>query len=340
MEPTARMFGRSAVSELVWRRGAADEVGQGRARESGPFLLEHVGGTVVDRINGFFAVRMPSDVRRQLEAVSETLRDEGVTGDWQSERSHHLTLKYIGEIDPDEYDEIAAALREPCGELYLPEFSVGPLFTFDAPDSKVLAARVRPRDELVKLFDVLERTVVENGGPPSKFPSHKPHVTLCYLDEPGNKAWELAKSDLDIPDMFGKFEIKFVPANESEADGDDFRTRRRVRVGCSDIVFRPIAQNEEARMNIEQRAKKLVRGALEDLLETGPMKAEMPHAGDASDDAAGHVTCPSCGSRLDVSLTAEEADEAPDEAAPMDGGMSDEGGATDGPDMAEGCGPY
>ena len=184
------------------------------------------------KVKGFIAVRMPATVRKRLESVSAKIRDAGVSGEWQQAGAHHLTLKYIGEIDAEKYDDMADALREPCGKLSLPVFTVGPLFTFGSrDDGTVLAARVRPRDKLEKLFRILERTVVENGGPKTKFPSFKPHVTLCYLDRKGEDAWEQAKGEIDFPDTFGELTIVSVPLNESKGKGDDFKIRHTVRVG-------------------------------------------------------------------------------------------------------------
>lgn len=185
------------------------------------------------RIDGFIAVRMPSDVRRRLKTVSGILRAAGVTGEWQQAGTHHLTLKYVGEIDADEFDAIAEALREPCAELSLPEFTVGPLFTFDNQKGEtILAARVEPKEDLQRLVRVIERVAVACGAPESEFPSFKPHMTLCYMDKDGAEAWKRAKPDADIPESFGTVDIASVPPlNESVGDGQDFRIRRLVKVG-------------------------------------------------------------------------------------------------------------
>lgn len=183
-------------------------------------------------VKGFLAVRMPASVRKRLESVSEELRAAGVSGDWQRRGTHHLTLKYVGEIGSEEFDDIAEALREPCGRLSLPEFSVGPLFTFENDEGQtILAARVEPKEDLQRLFRVLERVTVACGGPESEFPSFKPHVTLCYLDEDGEAAWKDAKGQLDLPESFGEMSIASVPLNEGGGAGSDFKVRRLVRVG-------------------------------------------------------------------------------------------------------------
>jgi 2'-5' RNA ligase len=215
-----------------------------------------------ERIDGFIAVRMPGGVRSRLESVSDALRGAGVTGEWQQAGTHHLTLKYVGEIGDDEFDAIAEALRGPCAALSLPEFTVGPLFTFDNQEGQtILAARVEPKGDLQRLVRVIERVAAGCGAPESDFPSFKPHVTLCYMDEDGAEAWRLAKPDLDIPESFGALDIASVPLSESVGDGQDFRIRRLVKVGWSSCYH---------------RASRLVGGAARAKKKNAPAKAKAP----------------------------------------------------------------
>jgi len=251
-----------------------------------------------ERIDGFIAVRMPGEVRSRLESVSEVLRDAGVTGEWQQTGTHHLTLKYVGEIGDDEFDAIAEALREPCAGLSLPEFTVGPLFTFDNKEGQtILAARVEPKDDFQKLVRVIERVAVAGGAPESDFPSFKPHVTLCYMDKDGAEAWKLSKPDLDIPESFGAVDIASVPLSESVGDGQDFRIRRLVKVGWPSRYH---------------RASRLVGGAVKapakapkaPKVKAPKPKVKAPKESDGDDSHPGEeapdpTLCYACGAELD-----------------------------------------
>lgn len=191
---------------------------------------------MADKVDGFIAVRMPASVKGRLEAVSGDLQRAGVTGDWQQDGTHHLTLKYIGEIESEKFDDIADGLREPCERLSLPKFTIGPLFTFRNKDETILAARVEPKKDLQRLFRVIERVVVAHGGPESEFPSFKPHVTLCYLDKGGKAVWNGGiKGELDMPDSFGEMTIVSVPLNIGDGRGSDFKIKRLVKVGKPNV---------------------------------------------------------------------------------------------------------
>jgi 2'-5' RNA ligase len=250
-----------------------------------------------ERIDGFIAVRMPGDVRSRLESVSADLRDAGVTGEWQQAGTHHLTLKYVGEIGDDKFDAIAEALREPCAGLSLPEFTVGPLFTFDNQKGQtILAARVEPKDDLQKLVRVIERVAAGCGAPESDFPSFKPHVTLCYMDKDGAEAWKRAKPDLDIPESFGTLNIASVPLSESVGDGQDFRIRRLVKVGWPSRYHRAswlIGGAARAKAPTKTRAKAPAKTRAK-----APAKAPARGGPSEDDDPEDLTTCAGCGEEL------------------------------------------
>jgi len=182
----------------------------------------------VAAMNGFIAKRMPQGVRGALEGVADELKRRGVEGEWTRKGTHHLTIRYFGEIEEDEYAAVAEALREPCAALdELPEFSVGPLFTFENGEGQtVLAARARPREDLQRLFRTVERAAVGCGAEPSEYPTYRPHVTLCYLPDGG--AWGAAKREADIPPSFGTFRIGSVDLHDRRSLEEPWK---RVAVG-------------------------------------------------------------------------------------------------------------
>jgi len=241
-------------------------------------------------VDGFIAVRMPLGVRRRLETVSARLRRASVTGDWQQGGTHHLTLKYIGEMESEKLDDIAEALREPCGKMSLPKFAVGPLFTFENQESQtILAARVEPKEDLRRLFRVLERVTVACGGPESDFPTYKPHVTLCYLDDDGEVAWKDAKGSLDLPESFGELAIASVPLNEGGGAGSDFKVRRLVKLGS-----RPVGRYHAATTLLAETLTPMTHAEMEAISEQ---------------NAAATHTCAGCGAEVpgsDVQLNVDD----------------------------------
>ena len=123
----------------------------------------------------FVAIEVPDAVRRMLGAMCY-----GVPGArWVAEENLHLTLRFIGEVDNLQLDDIGHALARVRG----PEFemtldSVGQFESRRQP--RVLWVGVAPNEPLVRLHDAVESALVRVGLEPEgrKF---SPHITLARL---------------------------------------------------------------------------------------------------------------------------------------------------------------
>lgn len=123
----------------------------------------------------FVALDLPADVRERLSGLGG-----GVPGAlWVDQQNFHLTLRFIGDVDDDVAEDIAAALAEvtaPAFDLVLDGVCV--FATGRRPN--VLWVGVEKTPALVHLRDKVESALVRLGMPPEdrKF---APHVTLARL---------------------------------------------------------------------------------------------------------------------------------------------------------------
>jgi 2'-5' RNA ligase len=60
-------------------------------------------------IRSFIAIDLPEETRRALAEIQEQLKQSGARVRWVNPGSIHLTLKFLGDIHPDQVDDIAAA---------------------------------------------------------------------------------------------------------------------------------------------------------------------------------------------------------------------------------------
>ncbi len=122
----------------------------------------------------FVALELPEALRTRL-----ALMQGGVPGaKWQREDQMHLTLRFIGDVDErqaNDIDEALATVRAPAFTLELA--GVG---EFGGRDPRALWAGVRPNEALVHLERKIESVLVRMGIEPEtrKF---TPHVTLARL---------------------------------------------------------------------------------------------------------------------------------------------------------------
>ena len=123
----------------------------------------------------FFALVPPRGVRQQL-----LLTMGGVAGArWQAEEQLHLTVRYIGDVDPRTADLLMAE----TDHAVLPAITVrldGTGFFARRDKVEQLWAGVSPKDELERLHRRIDRICVSTGLAPDGR-KYVPHITLARL---------------------------------------------------------------------------------------------------------------------------------------------------------------
>lgn len=144
-----------------------------------------------ERSRLFVAVEVPSSVRDAVDGATEALRRRQPELKWTSLASFHLTLAFLGWLDPDGVSAVhratAAAAAE--SEPFTVELS-GEAGTFG---SKVLWAAVQPNDALTALANAVRARLVDEGLSVESRPFHA-HLTLARAGRDGRIRRELSAS--------------------------------------------------------------------------------------------------------------------------------------------------
>lgn len=124
----------------------------------------------------FVAIRPPQPVRTFL--LDQMHGIEGAR--WQNDNQLHLTLRFIGEVDRHQAQDIAAALGSVSGPaLSLMLDGVG---TFDRRGRiDMLWAGVAPQDALRSLHKKVDRACESIGIAPDQR-AYLPHITIARLN--------------------------------------------------------------------------------------------------------------------------------------------------------------
>jgi 2'-5' RNA ligase len=121
----------------------------------------------------FVALRPPPGLR----AACLTAMEDGPPGwAWQDEEQLHVTLRYIGEVDrpqAEDIDATLASIHAPAAEIGLS--GVG---WFDHGPRGALFARVGPLEPLAALHAKIDRALVRAGLRPEGR-AFLPHITLA-----------------------------------------------------------------------------------------------------------------------------------------------------------------
>jgi len=124
----------------------------------------------------FVGLRPPPAIRAQLLKLMG-----GVTGArWQDDEQLHLTLRFIGEIERPQAEDVAIALSN----IHYPpvQVALAGVGQFDSRGRpNALWAGVRPHDALAELHKKIDQALVRCGLAPERR-AYLPHITLARMN--------------------------------------------------------------------------------------------------------------------------------------------------------------
>jgi 2'-5' RNA ligase len=125
----------------------------------------------------FVAADLPDDAKDRLAAMSYGLPGAA----WVPPEQMHLTLRFLGEVDPDQ----AQMVQEALGGVRSPSFRLTLRGVGHFPkrgDPEVLWAGVAGNEDLIRLRNRIESLLVRRGLEPEARKFH-PHVTLARVKD-------------------------------------------------------------------------------------------------------------------------------------------------------------
>lgn len=128
----------------------------------------------------FIALPLPADWQCALASVIRQLATAAPQGmRWTAPANIHLTLRFLGDTDPDVVPEIIARLRQSASEIIAPTLSLCGLGTFPARGEPriIWAGLAGELERLAELRRIAESVVVALGWPAERRP-FRPHLTV------------------------------------------------------------------------------------------------------------------------------------------------------------------
>jgi RNA 2',3'-cyclic 3'-phosphodiesterase len=137
-------------------------------------------------MRSFIAVDLDAPIRKALSRAQSPLRELAPKLNYVDPASMHLTLKFLGEIDPRTIPEISNRLAAVCRETRSFAFRIRHLgcFADRAGKLRVVWAGVEDTDgQLADLQTRIESGMKAIGYPPESRP-YSPHLTLARMRRP------------------------------------------------------------------------------------------------------------------------------------------------------------
>lgn len=131
----------------------------------------------------FVAINLPDALREEIHAAVAPLREDGVPARWAAASDYHVTMKFIGEVRPDDRDPMEEMLRR-CVSGYRPvEVALEEVGAFPSlRRPSVIWLGVTPTPQLRALKHDLEHAYARLGIE-RETRAFRPHVTLGRVDE-------------------------------------------------------------------------------------------------------------------------------------------------------------
>lgn len=174
----------------------------------------------------FVSVDLPASLTDGVAAVQDDLAEASGL-DFTDPDQAHLTLKFLGDTDPAELDQLVDAIEAAVDESRVDPFEAtfGGLGVFPSPDYiRVVWLGVESGGEsFTRLFDALEDRTVALGFDAESH-DFTPHVTIARMDHAGGK--ELVQQALERDYRVGSMTVEEVRLKESHlrSDGPEYET--------------------------------------------------------------------------------------------------------------------
>jgi RNA 2',3'-cyclic 3'-phosphodiesterase len=144
----------------------------------------------------FIALELPQEIKAELAALQQALRQARAEVAWTKAENLHLTLKFLGEVPAERVEQIAQACRaaaQTCAPLLLTTQGTG--FFPDARRPRVVWAGLSGAvPDLLALQRQLAERLVPLGFPREDKP-FRPHLTLGRCKSPKNLAQLVARAE-------------------------------------------------------------------------------------------------------------------------------------------------
>ena len=127
----------------------------------------------------FLALTPDKDFNNQIIELKKDLKNNVLSNadiSWQRNNDHHLTLNFVGSMEPEQIEEMYQGLTEINFMSYL-QVHISHVNFFPNEDSQLLVAIVKPTNHFLKVFEMIDEVVTRIGFG-SSLKTFRPHITL------------------------------------------------------------------------------------------------------------------------------------------------------------------
>ena len=166
----------------------------------------------------FLALTPEKDLNDQIIEIkkdlkSNLLKDANIT--WQRNDYHHLTVYFIGEMEPEQITQLNQDLSTINLKGISKSIDLTTVTFFPNETSQVLSILVRPNSNLQGLYEQVERIVV-NIGLGSDLKAYRPHITIGRFKEKERHQYQFELFEKPIKGKVKKLDVFETDFNQGK----------------------------------------------------------------------------------------------------------------------------
>jgi 2'-5' RNA ligase len=167
-------------------------------------------------VRAFIAISLSTDLKAKLTDLQQEFRSLPVEAAWVREAGFHVTLKFLGEIEPAQVSSITSCMVEATGGYSPFAITLSGVGIFpDESHPRVLCVRIQDEQEhLVRLQRGLDVALSRLGFRPEERP-FTPHLTLARLKRVARRAEFFACIERHRGTMVGTCQVDRLELFES-----------------------------------------------------------------------------------------------------------------------------
>lgn len=133
-------------------------------------------------IRCFIAIEIPETIQNQLARIQGTLRDQIKKASWVKPGNIHLTLRFLGDVDPDDLESIGEAIERAASRHRSFSMHIGGLGAFpNFARPRVMWTGVRVGGDRISALARDIDGALSNYGFSPETKKFNPHLTIARL---------------------------------------------------------------------------------------------------------------------------------------------------------------
>ena len=157
----------------------------------------------------FLALTPDKDLNDQIIELKKDLKNNVLSEadiSWQKNSDHHLTLNFVGSMEPEQIVEMYQGLTEINFMSHL-QIQITNVNFFPNEDSQLLVAIVKPTNQILKLFERIDEVVTRIGFG-SSLRAYRPHITLGRFKDKDRPQYSFEDfSEIQISSRLSKLDV-------------------------------------------------------------------------------------------------------------------------------------